>query len=142
MTPQQTLSHGASIELVALALIWGGSFLAIRIALDEEQDYKKADELAYQAMLSAARSLVRSEYIDVTWEAEDIVKEFRTRFFDTERFFDKYAKGKFAEYLFARHENTPDNPTKDQAHQLVEEAQLFIEACHACDMRVSAAPTA
>jgi len=35
MTPQQTLSHRASIELVALALIWGGSFLAIRIALDD-----------------------------------------------------------------------------------------------------------
>ena len=35
MTPQQSLSPRAWVELCALGLIWGGSFLAIRIALDE-----------------------------------------------------------------------------------------------------------
>ncbi|MBI1372004.1 MAG: nitrite/sulfite reductase [Phycisphaera sp.] len=110
------------------------------VALDEEKDYAKADALAYQAMLSAARSLVRATFIDVTWDPQNIVDEFKTRYFDTELFHDKYMKGKFAEYLFERHANAPTgDPGRDRAHQVVEEAQLFIEACHACDMRLSSA---
>lgn len=35
MTPQKTLSPRAWLELITLGLIWGASFLAIRIALDE-----------------------------------------------------------------------------------------------------------
>ena len=35
MTPQKTLSGRAWIELSLLSLLWGGSFLSIRIALDE-----------------------------------------------------------------------------------------------------------
>lgn len=35
MTPQTSLSTRAWIELILLGLIWGGSFLAIRTALDE-----------------------------------------------------------------------------------------------------------
>ncbi len=35
MTPQKTLSGRAWAELILLAAIWGGSFLSIRIALDE-----------------------------------------------------------------------------------------------------------
>ncbi|MEO0864159.1 MAG: EamA family transporter, partial [Pseudomonadota bacterium] len=35
MTTQKTLSGRAWAELLLLALIWGGSFLSIRIALDE-----------------------------------------------------------------------------------------------------------
>lgn len=35
MTPQKTLSPRAWAELMLLSLIWGGSFLAIRTALDE-----------------------------------------------------------------------------------------------------------
>ena len=39
-----------------------------QVALDEG-DYEEAEELAYRAMLSAARALVRTEYIDVTEDA-------------------------------------------------------------------------
>lgn len=35
MAPQKTLSRRATAELLLLALIWGGSFLAIRTALDQ-----------------------------------------------------------------------------------------------------------
>lgn len=35
MTPQKTISSRAWIELLLLAVIWGGSFLSIRVALDE-----------------------------------------------------------------------------------------------------------
>lgn len=105
----------------------------------EEGDYKKADQLAYQAMLSAARALVRSKYIDVTFNPDDVIKEFRERFVETGLFRDKYAGTKFAEYLFVRHEHPPTDVDYDKAHQLVEEAQLVIEACHVCDSRLSGA---
>jgi sulfite reductase (ferredoxin) len=112
-----------------------------QISLDEGA-FDDADELAYAAMLSAARALVRTENIDVTEDPDDIVSQFKTRFFDTERFFDKYAKGKFAQYLLDRHESPIEAANRDQAAASIEEAQLFIEASHACEARVSAEPVA
>ena len=35
--------------------------------------------------------------------------EFRTRFYDTQRFFDPYAGGKFAHYFFAAHKQLANN---------------------------------
>jgi sulfite reductase (ferredoxin) len=105
----------------------------------EEGDAEEAEDLAWRAMLSAARALVRTEYIDVTESPDDIVKEFQTRFFDSERFFDKYARGKFGQYLLDRHAHPPPAVDRDVAAQRVEEALLFIEAAHACEARISAA---
>jgi sulfite reductase (ferredoxin) len=107
-------------------------------ALDEGQ-YVEAEDLAYKAMLYAARSLIRTEYIDVTEEPDDIVSNFETRFMDTEVFFDKYAKDKFGRYLLRRHAEGPGRGDLDDAKARVEEALLFIEAAHACDARVAAA---
>jgi sulfite reductase (ferredoxin) len=109
-----------------------------QIALDEG-DPEEAEELAYAAMLSAARALVRTEYIDVTQKPDDIVAEWRKRFFDTERFFDRFAKGTFGRYLLDRHASPPERVTAEVAAQRVEEAQLFIEAAHACEAREVAA---
>lgn len=108
------------------------------LALDDA-DYALADERAYQAMILAARALVRNQFLDVGDEPEDIVTEFRQRFYDTQLFYDRYAKGKFARYLFARHENPTPSLDGDSVRQLVEEANLFIEACHACDARLAGA---
>jgi len=109
-----------------------------QIAL-EEGDFGEAEDLAYRSMLSAARALVRVEFIDVTEKPDDIVSEFKTRFFDTERFFDRFAKGKFGQYLLDRHAVVPDGIDRDIASRRIEEAQLFIEAAHACELRESAA---
>ncbi len=106
-------------------------------ALDES-DFELSEELAYKAMLSAARALVRTEFIDVTEDPDHIVREWKTRFFDNERFFDKYSGGRFGQYLILRHETPPPRVGRDEAAQRVEEAQLFIEACHACEARESA----
>ena len=103
----------------------------------EEGDYARADELAYRSMLMAARALIRTKYLNVSEDADDIIREFKSRFYDTELFFDPYVKGKFARYLFDRHENPPVHSTKESAHRLIEEAQLFIEACHACDLKMN-----
>ena len=106
-------------------------------ALDDGE-FAAADELAYNAMLTSARALVRTEFIDVSESPDEIVTEWKGRFFDTELFFDKYAKGKFGQYLLDRHENPSTDVSRDQAAARVEESQLFIEACHAAETRIEA----
>ena len=103
----------------------------------DDEDYSKADELAYNAMLQGAKALIKTEFLDVSDDPDTLVKEFRERFFDTKLFRDKYAGGKFAQYLFRRHQSPPSKANSDGARQLVEEAQLFIEAAHACWERVA-----
>jgi len=112
-----------------------------QIAL-EEGDHETAEELAYKAMLSAARALVRTEYIDVTEAPDQIVKEWKVRFFDNERFFDRFARGTFGNYLLDRHARPPARVDARVAAQRIEEAQLFIEACHACEARLGGAAAA
>jgi hypothetical protein len=50
--------------------------------------------------------------------------------------------GKFAQYFFAAHENASAHHDADTAHRLVEEAQLFLEACHSFYGRMVAQPVA
>jgi len=108
----------------------------------EEHDPAAAEQHAYQAMLDAARALVRTEYIDVTEDADDIVRQWKTRFFDTKKFFDTYAQGKFGQYLLDRHEDPTPSGDPKVAAQRVEEAQLFVEAAHSCEARLAAQATA
>jgi sulfite reductase (ferredoxin) len=89
-------------------------------------------------MVLAARALVRNQFLDVGDDPERIVAEFKTRYYDTQLFYDRYAKGKFAHYLFDRHgKNGSAVITEDSARALLDEANLFIEACHACDARLA-----
>ena len=104
----------------------------------EDRNYAQADRHAYNAMVQAARALIKIQWLDVPDDPNTIVKEFRTRYYDTQLFFDRFAKGKFAQYLFARHQSPPAEPTEDSARLLIEEAQLFIEAAHACETRMAA----
>ena len=77
------------------------------------------------------------QFYDVPEEADVVVAEFRSRFFDTELFFDPYAKGKFAGYLFSAHQEQPSTISPALARQTIEEAQLFIEATYRCYDRIS-----
>lgn len=106
------------------------------LALDDG-DYALADQRAYQAMVLAARALTRTQFLDVGDDYDNIVNEFRTRFYDTELVYDKFAKGKFARYLFNRHENAPQTVTEDNAHQIIDETQLFIESIHSAEQRIN-----
>ena len=130
---------GEVVSLFAIEIVKADSLaFESQIAL-EEDDYARADALAYQAMLTAARSLIRTRFIDITNDPEHIVSEFRTRFVDTKIFLDKYMGNQFANYLLLRHENAPERLDEDYAHRIVEEAQLFVEACYACDARMAGA---
>jgi len=98
----------------------------------ENENYSQADASAYRAMLQAAMSLVKTQSINTKDDPNTIVSEFRTRFYETGILGDRYAGNKFAEYLFRRHDAPAAEHTYDQAHRIVEEAQLFIEATYAC----------
>jgi len=107
-----------------------------QLALDEGH-YEQADKIAYRAMLEAAHGLVKTEFYDCPNDPNAIVAEFRQRFYDTQLFFDPFSGGRFAQFLFARHEERDTRKyTKESAHHTVEEAQLFIEAAHACHGRI------
>ena len=127
-----------SLFAITIAQAEGTAFDAL-IALDEGQ-FVEADDKAYKAMIQAAKALVLAQNLDVGDEPDNVVSEFRDRFYDTELFFDRYAKGKFAQYLFRRHENQ-DETNSDSAKRLVEEANLFIEAAHACEARIAEVAT-
>jgi len=96
----------------------------------------RAGSLAYQAMLRAARGLVKLEYPDISQDTNQIVGEFRTRFYDTQKFFDPFAGGKFAHYLFAAQQRSQQPHTADSARYLIDEAHLFVEAAHSCYQRM------
>jgi sulfite reductase (ferredoxin) len=93
---------------------------------------------AYEAMLTAAQALVRHKDVQVTEDPDDVVREFRAHLYDTQLFHDKYAGGKFAHYLFRTHDEQGfDAADADIAHSAIDEAQLFVEASHACYERMS-----
>ena len=114
-----------------------------QLLLDEE-DFNKAGNLAFEAMLDAARGLIKTSYLDISSDPETITTEFRKRFYDTKLFFDPYAGGKFAAYLFAAMERQKKAEVFDEqnAHQRVEEASLFIEASHSCSLRMASSSPA
>jgi len=96
----------------------------------ENGEVEEAGKTAYQSMLRAAKALVRTELPGLTNDPGQIVSEFRVRFYDTKKFFDTYAGGKFAQYLFAAHEKAGTPCNADSARYLIDEAGLFIEASH------------
>lgn len=110
-----------------------------QLALDDG-DAPRAAALAYSSMVLAAKGLIKTNNIDIGDDTETIIGDFRRQFVETTLFFDKYAQGKFANYLFAAHDARDGAHDMEGAHQLVEEAQLFIEAAHSCYQRTQAAP--
>ena len=87
-------------------------------------------------MLNAARALVKAENPYVSDDPDQIVSEFRERYYDTKLFFDPFAGGKFAGYLFSAHEKSGRGYTEESARYLIDEAQLFIDAAHSCNSRL------
>ena len=102
----------------------------------DNRDFAKASQTAFQAMLEAAKALVQVYNIDVINEEDQIVEEFRRRFYDTELFHDPYAGAKFANYLFHAANGGRADTSPAAVHRRIEEAQLFIEAAYSCYNRL------
>jgi sulfite reductase (ferredoxin) len=106
-----------------------------QVALEDGQA-DRAGKLAYEAMVRAARGLVKLEYPNISQDSDQVVGEFRTRFYDTQKFFDPFAGGKFAHYLFSAQQKSQQPHTADSARYLIAEAHLFVEAAHSCYQRI------
>jgi len=102
----------------------------------DNRDFAKASQTAFQAMLEAAKALVQVYNIDVINNEDQIVEEFRRRFYDTELFHDPYAGAKFANYLFHAANGGRADTSPAAVHRRIEEAQLFIEAAYSCYNRL------
>jgi len=105
----------------------------------EKGEAQKAGVGAYKAMLNAARALVLAENPDIKENPEQIVAEFRTRYFDTQKFWDPFAGGKFGNYLFDAHAKAGQAFSEESSRYSIEEAQLFIDAAHSCNNKLSVA---
>jgi sulfite reductase beta subunit-like hemoprotein/uncharacterized protein (UPF0332 family) len=105
----------------------------------EKGEAQKAGVGAYKAMLNAARALVLAENPDIKENPEQIVAEFRTRYYDTQKFWDPFAGGKFGNYLFDAHAKAGQAYSEESSRYLIEEAQLFIDAAHSCNNKLSMA---
>jgi len=108
-----------------------------QVALEDGQ-IDPAGVAAYRSMVRAAKALVKIESSNIADDPAHIVREFRARFYDTQKFFDPFAGGKFAHYLFTAHEKSGEPHTQDSTRYLIDEAQLFIDAAHSCYNRISA----
>jgi sulfite reductase (ferredoxin) len=105
----------------------------------EKGEAQKAGGGAYKAMLNAARALVLAENPEIKENPEQIVAEFRTRYYDTQKFWDPFAGGKFGNYLFDAHAKAGQAYREESSRYLIEEAQLFIDAAHSCNNKLSMA---
>jgi len=106
----------------------------------ERGDAEQAGHAAYQSMLQAAKALVKIELPDIANDPDRIVSEFRTHFYDTQLFFDPFAGGKFANYLFDAHRKSGGPYSLESSGYLINEAQLFIDAAHSCSSRLGEPP--
>jgi sulfite reductase (ferredoxin) len=102
-----------------------------QIAYDKGQT-AQAGKTSYYAMLHAAKALVKLMNANISDDPDQVVTEFRTRFVDTQKFWDRFAGGQFANYLFNAHQKASQPYTADTSRHLIEEAQLFIDAAYAC----------
>jgi sulfite reductase (ferredoxin) len=102
----------------------------------EKGEAARAGAAAYHSMVTAAKALVQVENQNVGNDPDQIVSEFRQRYYDTKAFFDPFAGGKFAGYLFSAHEKSGQPYTEESSRYLIDEAQLFIDAAHSCNNRL------
>lgn len=110
--------------------------------LHDAGDHSAAAAKAFASMVTAAKSLVRHLGGQVRDDAEDVALAFETHLVKTELFFDPFVKGKFAEFfLRAWRRRAFETDDRERVHALLDEARLFLEACHACYQRVGATPT-
>ncbi|MBV9946314.1 MAG: nitrite/sulfite reductase, partial [Myxococcales bacterium] len=109
-----------------------------QVLLDDGK-HDVASERAPTAMLRGARALAREKNPNVGSDADEVIAEFKKHFYDTQLFFDPFAGGKFAQYLFRAAEERGKPATAETTHQLIEEATLFVDAAHQCYTRLGSA---
>ena len=108
-----------------------------QLALEEKKPAEAA-RLAYQAMLTAARSLSREFNPNLSEDPQEIASDFKKHLVDTTLFHDEFVGPKFAHYFLRSFEEGLGDGGPAAARNLIEEAQLFVEASHACYQKMQA----
>ncbi len=85
----------------------------------ESGQFQRAGKSRISSMLHAAKGLVKLEYSDVP-DAPEKILAGRARYCDTQKFWDTYAGGKFANYLFDAHQKISIPYTEDSARYLID----------------------
>jgi sulfite reductase (ferredoxin) len=99
-------------------------------------EIQRAAQLAYHAMITAAQGLIKTTNPDIKSDPDVVFDAFRTQFIDTGLFFDRFVGAGQWQYFQNAHEAGGGVRDRDEARRRVEEAQLFIEATHACYARL------
>jgi sulfite reductase (ferredoxin) len=101
-----------------------------------EEQVLAAAALAYQAMVLAALGLLKTQDPDAKTNADRVFRDFERQFIDTRLFFERFIGNSEWPYFQAAHEAGGRARDMDEARRRVEEAQLFIDASHACYTRL------
>ena len=100
------------------------------------EDIQGASREAYQAMMLAALGLLKTKNPDAKANHATVFADFKRQFVDTGVFFERYIGHQEWPYYQAAHEANGKTRDRDEARRRVEEAQLFIDASHACYARI------
>lgn len=98
-------------------------------------DVADAAHEAYAAMVDAAQGLLKIRDPDAPGDPEVVFRTFEKEFIETSLFFERFIGSQEWTYFQMAHQAGGAVRDRDEARRLVEEAQLFIEAAHACYTR-------
>ncbi|MQA90448.1 MAG: nitrite/sulfite reductase [Gemmatimonas sp.] len=116
------------------------------VAIDDpgtdEEGVREVGRGAYLAMVAAAQGLLKVRNPDASQEPDVVFRQFREEFLDTKLFFERFIGANESQYFVNAHEAGGAVRDRDEARRRVEEAQLFIEAAHACYSRLLQAQAA
>ncbi|MGO8670286.1 MAG: nitrite/sulfite reductase [Capsulimonadaceae bacterium] len=132
---------GEVVSPAEFALTAGERLVFEAQVLLDDGAYDKGVRRAFDAMLEGARGLLLHKRIAFSDTPDAVVGAFKTNFFDTELFFDPFRGGSIGQYFFNTHARIAAGEALDEeaTHQVVQEAQLFLEGCHSCYARLISA---
>ncbi len=100
-----------------------------QVLLDEGKRVDAAAR-ALEAMTHAAYWLTREHEPSLVQRAAEVVAAFRTHLLDTGKFDAASVGGRFGHFIVKAHEYDWTDPDPKSVHELIEEAQLFVDAAH------------
>jgi sulfite reductase (ferredoxin) len=110
--------------------------VAIDDARIDDEGIREVGRTAYMAMVAAAQGLLKINNPDASQDPDIVFTDFRGQFIDSGLFFERYIGASESQYYVNAHEAGGAVRDRDEARRRVEEAQLFVEAAHACYSRL------
>ena len=131
---------GEVVPLVQVGLAGSERELFEAQLLLDEGNSDSAAARAFSAMVLAAQALTREKNSFLGEGVDEIVSEFRSSLLRHQAVLRSVLRRQVRPLLFPRL-RTPrrSRASKEGAHQLIEEAQLFVEAAHQCYTRIAGA---